>query len=199
MAEDSWLSKRVALKIPHNQKMDFNKLLEEPKLMATLDHPHIIKLLTVEKTGDVMYLVMEYVNGRNLKERLASGPLPAAEAVEIARAILDALAHAHAKGVVHRDLKPANILITPEAQVKITDFGTAHALGSGEETVAAGTLYYMPKEQLLGRAVPASDLYSVGVLLFEMLTGRLPFHDESGASVKSNLAGSLNFGSAIRL
>ena len=183
LAEDSWLSKRVALKIPHNQTMDFNKLLAEPKLMAALDHPHIIKLLTVEKTDDVMYLVMEFVEGRSLRDRLNKGPLPMGEAVDIARSILDALAHAHAKGVVHRDLKPANILITEKKDVKITDFGTAHALGSGEETVAAGTLYYMPKEQLLGRAVPASDIYSVGVILYEMLTGGLPFTGDKGAEV----------------
>jgi len=183
LAEDTWLNKRVALKIPHNQSIDFNKLLAEPKLLAALDHPNIIKLLTVEKTPEAMFLVMEFVEGKSLRERLNQGPIPVDEAVGIARAILDALAHAHQKGVVHRDLKPANILLTPQGQVKITDFGTAHALRSGEETVAAGTLFYMSKEQLLGRVLPASDLYSVGVILFEMLTGTLPFTDETGSKV----------------
>ncbi len=183
LAEDTWLNKRVALKIPHNQGLDFNKLLAEPKLLAALDHPNIIKLLTVEKTPDAMFLVMEFVEGRSLRDRLNQAALPVPEAVGIARAILDALAHAHQKGVVHRDLKPANILLTPAGQVKITDFGTAHALRSGEETVAAGTLFYMSKEQLLGRVLPASDVYSVGVILYEMLTGKLPFTDDTGSKV----------------
>ncbi len=183
LAEDTWLAKKVALKVPHNQKLDASKLLAEPKLLAGLEHPNVVRLLTVEKTDDLMFMVMEYVEGRSLRERLAGGALPVPEAVEIARAMLDALGHAHQKGVVHRDLKPANILITPAGQVKITDFGTAHALHGGEETVAAGTLFYMSKEQLLGRVLPASDLYSVGVILFEMLAGRLPFFDETGARV----------------
>lgn len=183
LAEDTWLNKQVALKIPHNQKMDITKLLAEPKLMAALEHQNIIKLLTVEKVEDTLFLVMEYVEGKSLKERLNGKPLPVPEAVALTRGILEALAHAHQKGVVHRDLKPANILLTPTGQAKITDFGTAHALGGGEETVAAGTLFYMPKEQLLGRVTPASDLYSVGVILFEMLTGRVPFWDEAGNKV----------------
>ncbi len=184
LAVDTWLAKKVALKVPHNQKLDASKLLAEPKLLAGLEHPNIVRLLTVEKTDDLMFMVMEYVEGRSLRERLAGGPVPVPEAVDIARAMLEALGHAHQKGVVHRDLKPANILITPAGQVKITDFGTAHALHTGgEETVAAGTLFYMSKEQLLGRVLPASDLYSVGVMLFEMLTGRLPFFDETGARV----------------
>lgn len=183
LAEDTWLAKKVALKIPHNQKSDASKLMTEPKLLAALEHPNIVRLLTVEKAEDVMFMVMEFVEGRSLRERLGAGPVPVPEAVEIARSMLDALAHAHQKGVVHRDLKPANILMTPAGQVKITDFGTAHALQGGEETVAAGTLFYMSKEQLLGRVMPASDLYSVAVILFEMLTGRLPFFDETGARV----------------
>jgi len=183
LGEDTWLSKKVALKIPHNQKMDASKLLAEPKLLAALEHPNIVRLLTVERIDETMFMVIEFVEGRSLRDRLAKGPVPLPEAVEIARAILEALAHAHAKGVVHRDLKPANILLTEQGLVKITDFGTAHALHGGEETVAAGTLFYMPKEQLLGRVMPASDLYAVGVILFEMLTGKLPFHDDVGARV----------------
>jgi len=183
LGEDTWLSKKVALKIPHNQRTDIAKLLAEPKLLAALEHPNLVRLLTVERIDDVLFMVMEFVEGRSLRDRLAKGPVPVPEAVDIARAILLALVHAHGKGVVHRDLKPANILMTPAGQVKITDFGTAHALRGGEETVAAGTLFYMPKEQLLGRALPASDLYSVGVILYEMLTGKLPFFDETGALV----------------
>lgn len=180
LAEDTWLNKRVALKIPHEVGEDLSKVLAEPKLLSGLEHPNIIKLLTVGRSGDTVFMVMEYVEGKSLKEILKNGPLDKTEALGIARSILDALAHAHAKGVVHRDLKPGNILVTSSGQVKITDFGTAHALEKGENTVAAGTLYYMPKEQLLGRINPASDLYSVGVMLFEMLAGKLPFEETDG-------------------
>jgi DNA-binding beta-propeller fold protein YncE len=183
LSEDTWLSKRVALKIPHNQTLDFGKLLAEPKLLAALEHPNIIKLFTVEKESGTMFMVMEFVDGHSLRDRLKAGPIPQADALDIISGILGALAYAHQKGIVHRDLKPGNILMTPQGQIKITDFGTARALGSGEETVAAGTLFYMPKEQLLGRVTPASDIYSVGVMLFEMLTGKLPFFDDTGSKV----------------
>ncbi len=159
LAEDTWLSKNVALKIPHNQSVDFRKLVAEPKMLAVLDHPHIIRLLTVEKAGDIVFMVMDYVEGRSLRDILAEGPLSLQQAIGIGKDILGALSYAHEKGIVHRDLKPANIVIDREGHAKITDFGTAHALQAGEETVAAGTLFYMAKEQLLGRVMPASDLY----------------------------------------
>ena len=181
LAEDTWLSKKVALKIPHNQTLDFGKMIAEPKLLAALDHPNVIKLLTVDRTPEAMFMVMEYVEGKSLKERLAGGRLPVVETVRIALELLGALEYAHDKGVVHRDLKPANILLTPDGRVKITDFGTAHEIDAGDQTVAAGTLFYMSREQLLGRVTPASDLYSVGVMLYEMLTGSLPFHDTAGS------------------
>jgi len=183
LAEDTWLSKRVALKIPHNQTIDFAVLLEEPKLMAALEHPNIIKLYTVEKESGTMFMVMEFVDGHSLRERLKAGPISIDETLDIIGGILGALAYAHQKGIVHRDMKPGNVLLTPQGQIKITDFGTARALGAGEETVAAGTLFYMPKEQLLGRITPASDIYSVGVMMYEMLTGKLPFFDDTGSRV----------------
>ena len=183
LAEDTWLAKRVALKIPHDQKTELTKLLLEPKVLAALEHPGIIKLLTVEKVGDVLFMVMELAEGKSLRDLLREGSMSVEGAVKVARGILEALAYAHQKGVIHRDLKPANILITPSGQVKLMDFGTAHSMPSGEETVAAGTLFYMSKEQLLGRVTPASDIYSVGVLMFEMLTGKLPFFDDSGGKL----------------
>jgi len=183
LAEDTWLSKRVALKIPHNQEQDFSKLIEEPKLLAAMDHPNIIKLLTVDKVEGIIFMVMEYVEGSSLKERIAKGPMAVPEVLDLARGMLEALAYAHQKGLVHRDLKPANILLTMEGLVKITDFGTAHAILTGEETIAAGTLFYMPKEQLMGRVTPSSDIYAVGVMIYEMLTGKLPFFDESGSKL----------------
>ncbi len=181
LAQDSWLGKNVALKLPHRQGGEFDKLIAEPKMLAGLDHPNIIRLLTVEKAEDTVFMVMDYVEGRSLRERLSSGPLPVPEALAIAKGIVAALVYAHSKGVVHRDLKPANILLAADGGIRITDFGTAHVLKTGDEAVAAGTLYYMAKEQLLGRVMPASDVYGVGVMFFEMLTGKLPFHDTSGS------------------
>jgi len=180
LAEDTWLGNRVALKIPHETGEDLGKVLAEPKLLAGLEHPNIIKLYNVGKSGDTVFMVMEYVEGKSLKEILKGGALDKAEVLRITRSILDALSHAHAKGVVHRDLKPGNILVTESGEVKITDFGTAHALEKGDSTMAAGTLFYMPKEQLLGRVTPSSDLYSVGMMLYEMLSGKLPFQETDG-------------------
>jgi serine/threonine-protein kinase len=183
LAEDTWLSKRVALKIPHNQDQDFSKLMEEPKLLATMDHPNIIKLFTVEKADSTIFMVMEFVEGANLKDKMAKGRMPLDEALGITLEILSGLSYAHQKGLVHRDMKPANILMTGKGQVKITDFGTAHAIETGGETIAAGTLFYMPKEQLVGRVIPASDLYSVAVMMYEMMTGKLPFFDDNGTKL----------------
>jgi len=183
LAEDTWLSKRVALKIPHNQEQDFSKLMEEPKLLATMDHPNIIKLFTVEKADNTMFMVMEFVEGASLKDKMAKGPMPVEDVMRYSLEILSGLAYSHQKGLVHRDMKPANILMTGDGKVKITDFGTAHAIQAGAETIAAGTLFYMPKEQLMGRVIPASDLYSVAVMMYEMLTGKLPFFDETGSKL----------------
>ena len=178
LAEDTWIGKKVALKIPHNQKEEFTKLIAEPKLLASLDHPNIVQILTVDKAENTFFMVMEYVDGKSLAQAMQETPMTYKEAVEIILQILFALSYAHEKNIIHRDLKPGNILMTSEKKLKITDFGTAMiSVGQGGAGIG-GTLYYMAKEQVLGHPVPASDIYSVGVILYEMVTGKLPFYDE---------------------
>jgi serine/threonine-protein kinase len=187
LAEDTWIGKKVALKIPHNQKEEFTKLIAEPKLLASLDHPNIVQILTVDKAENIFFMVMEYVDGKSLAQHMQETPMTYKEAVDIICQILLALQYAHEKNVIHRDLKPGNILMTSEKKVKITDFGTAMIqVGQGGAGIG-GTLYYMAKEQVLGHPVPASDVYSVGVVLYEMVTGKLPFFDEVPMSVLNKI------------
>lgn len=178
LAEDTWMGKQVALKIPHNQKEDFSRLIAEPKLLASLTHPNIVQILTVDKAENIFFMVMEYVDGQSLAQLMQESSLTLREVVDIVSQILSAVQYAHEKNVIHRDLKPGNILLTSDRKVKISDFGTATMTQAGKGPGIGGTLYYMAKEQVLGHPVPASDIYSVGVVLYEMVTGQLPFVDE---------------------
>lgn len=178
LAEDTWIGKKVAIKIPHNQKEEFINLIAEPKLLASLDHPNIVQILTVDKAENIFFMVMEYVDGKNLAQLIQETPLTYKEAVDIIIQILSALQYAHEKNVIHRDLKPGNILLTSDRKAKITDFGTAVIQAGKNGAGIGGTLYYMAKEQVLGHPAKASDVYSVGVILYEMVTGKLPFYDE---------------------
>ncbi len=188
LAEDTWIGKKVAIKIPHNQKEEFTTLIAEPKLLASLDHPNIVQILTVDKAENIFFMVMEYVDGKNLAQLLQETSLTYKEGVDIIIQILSALQYAHDKNVIHRDLKPGNILLTSDRKAKITDFGTA-MIQAGKNGVGSigGTLFYMSKEQVLGHPTPASDLYSVGVILYEMVTGKLPFSDEVPMAVLNKI------------
>ncbi len=187
LAEDTWIGKKVALKIPHNQKEEFIKLIAEPKLLASLDHPNIVQILTVDKAENTFFMVMEFVDGQNLAQLMQETPLTYKEAVDIIIQILGGLQYAHEKNVIHRDLKPGNILLTSDRKVKITDFGTAMIQAGQGGAGIGGTLYYMSKEQVLGHPVPASDVYSIGVILYEMVTGKLPFYDEVPMAVLNKI------------
>jgi sugar lactone lactonase YvrE/predicted Ser/Thr protein kinase len=179
LAEDTWIGKRVAIKIPHNQKEEFTTLLAEPKLLASLDHSNIVQILTVDKAENIFFMVMEYVDGKNLSQLMQETALTLKEVVDIIVQILTGLQYAHEKNIIHRDLKPGNILLTSDRKVKITDFGTATLVQAGKNgSGIGGTLYYMAKEQVLGHPIPPSDVYSVGVILYEMVTGQLPFSDD---------------------
>ncbi len=187
LAEDTWIGKKVAIKIPHNQKEEFTKLIAEPKLLASLDHPNIVQILTVDKAENIFFMVMEYVDGKNLAQLIQDSPLTYKEAIDIIVQILSALQYAHEKNVIHRDLKPGNILLTSDRKAKITDFGTALIQAGNNGAGIGGTLYYMAKEQVLGHPAPASDIYSVGVVLYEMVTGKLPFFDEVPMAVLNKI------------
>jgi eukaryotic-like serine/threonine-protein kinase len=156
------------------------RFLQEIQVQAKLEHPNIAQVRTAFCEGNTLVLVMELVEGEPLNSVLGRGPLPLRSAVRVAGQVLDALALAHHNGVVHRDVKPANILVDRLGTVKLTDFGLAKRFGEPGQTdpgMAVGTVYYMAPEQVRGLAETdwRADLYSVGVLLYEMLTGRRPF------------------------
>jgi serine/threonine-protein kinase len=156
------------------------RFLQEIQVQAKLDHPNIAQVRTAFCEGNTLILVMELVEGEPLSGVLKRGPLPLWSAVRVAGQVLDALALAHHNGVVHRDVKPANILVDRHGTVKLTDFGLAKRFGEPGQTdpgIAVGTVYYMAPEQVRGLAETdwRADLYAVGVLFYEMLTGRRPF------------------------
>lgn len=163
------------------------RFLREARLTSRLDHPGIPAVHDHGSHDGELYLVMDLVPGRALDAVLESdGPLPVEQAADVARRVADVLAYAHSQGVVHRDLKPSNLMITPEGEIKVLDFGVAAALEPqpGETRFTAanatpGTVIYMAPEQAVGRTVPASDLYSLGCVLYELLAGEPPFTDGS--------------------
>src|SRR3954452_15742966 len=181
-ATDKELGRRVAIKLlaPDADTARFER---EARAVASLAHPNIVQLYDYGQDEGRPYMVLEYVPGGTLEERLAAAkgkPLPDAEAQAIAAGVAAGLAHAHARGVVHRDLKPANVLFDEEGRPKLADFGIARmAAGEGTLTEAGtvlGTAAYISPEQASGApATAASDVYSFGVMLYRMVTGRLPF------------------------
>jgi eukaryotic-like serine/threonine-protein kinase len=182
-AQDLELERRVALKLLHSTA-DPVRFEREARAAAALSHPSICQLYDYGEADGRPYIVLEYLPGGTLEARLTPGqPLSEAEAERIAGEIAAGLAHAHANGLVHRDLKPGNVLFDEEGAAKITDFGIAKIAGASTLTEAGtllGTAAYMSPEQARGeRATPASDVYSFGVILFQMLTGRLPFESVS--------------------
>ena len=186
------LNRYVAIKVLRPEFRDDEDFIKRFKIEAqsagNLTHPNIVSIYDVGNEGDVEYIIMEYVEGITLKQYLsAKGALPEKEAVDFAAQICSGLEHAHKKGIVHKDIKPENILITKEGILKITDFGIAKALNQGTITtggLAMGSVHYFSPEQARGSYIDAkTDIYSVGVLLYEMVTGRRPFEGESAISV----------------
>ncbi len=167
------------------------KLEEEAKSLARLDHPNIARLLHYMVINDLRYIVMEYVEGADLAERLRSGgPLPLELLVQLVPQICSAIGYAHDRGVIHRDIKPSNILMTADNTAKVTDFGIAKILGVSTKTktgVATGSLPYMAPEQIRGTGVDArTDIYQLGVMFFELLVGRRPFLAETEYDMMSH-------------
>src|SRR3984885_14363281 len=136
LAEDTWIDKKVALKVPHKQGVDFGELLREPRLLATLNHPNIVTILTAEKQENVFFIVMEFVPGQTLEAVLAGdGALGLGLALDYTCQICNAVGHAHSHGLLHRDLRPSNVLVTENGLLKVADFGTSRFL----EIAAHGT------------------------------------------------------------
>jgi len=193
LAEDTWIDKKVALKVPHKQNLDFGELLREPRLLATLNHPNIIDILTAEKKENVFFIVMEYVPGDTLEAIIAKdGALDVSRALDYAVQIANAVDHAHRAGVLHRDLRPSNVIVTDNGMVKVADFGTSRFLEiAAHGTTVIGSPPYMAPEQFQGKAVFASDLYSVGVTMYQMLTGVLPYETPSPSDLDRLMNGDL--------
>jgi serine/threonine-protein kinase len=190
-AEDQQLGRRVALKLLYRHLAEDVQFVErfrrEASSAAGLQHPNIVSIFDRGEWDGTYYIAMEYVEGRTLKDVIRErGPAPPEAAVDVVLQILRAARFAHERGVVHRDLKPQNVLIAEDGRVKVTDFGIARA-GASDMTETGsimGTAQYLSPEQAQGRPVDArSDLYSIGIILYELLTGRVPFDAESPVSV----------------
>jgi serine/threonine-protein kinase len=178
-----------------NQPDLADRFLREIKVQGSLEHPNIAALHTAVRLENQLLMLMEFVEGVTLDQKLKGGPLPAAEAVNYIMQVLSALDYAHARGVVHRDIKPANMMLTSGGVVKLMDFGIARSTADHKLTqtgTTVGSLYYMSPEQIQGVTAPdaRSDLYSVGVSLYELVTGRRPFDGDSQFAIMSaHLAG----------
>lgn len=203
-ARDPRLNRVVALKFLTFEQTGPSSpfdLLREARAASALNHPNIITIFEVGESGSQSYLAMEFVEGETLRARLNRPPFPLAEALDVAGQVIDGLAVAHRIGVIHRDLKPENILLRVDGYVKLLDFGLAKVVPSGrtstaeftpgggittESGVIMGTLSYMSPEQARGQTVtPASDVFSFGIVLFEMLSGEHPFQAETPIDIMS--------------
>jgi eukaryotic-like serine/threonine-protein kinase len=166
-----------------------DRFMREIKVLAGLEHPNIAALRTAQRIDNQLVMVMELVEGVTLEDRLKTGRIPVAEALDYASQALSALSYAHARGVIHRDIKPANMMVTRDGVVKLMDFGIAKAAGDRKLTMTGttlGSLYYMSPEQIKGGDLdPRSDLYSFGVSVYELVTGARPFRGDSDFSIMS--------------
>src|SRR5215470_6543018 len=164
-----------------------DRFLREIRLLASLNHPNIAALRTAMTFENQLVMVMEFVEGETLANRISRAPISTADAVNYSDQVLSALSYAHAHNIIHRDIKPANMMLTPQGVVKLMDFGIARS-GTDASLTSTGTtlgsLNYMPPEQVRGEAAdPRSDIYSFGISLYELLTGKLPFKGDSQYSL----------------
>jgi serine/threonine protein kinase len=205
LALDTILDRKVAIKfLPEETQQDHTsreRFIREAKSAASLDHPFICKIYEAGEVDGKAYIVMEFIEGEDLGERLKKDPLPLRDSLNVALEIAEALEKAHKNNIVHRDLKPANIMLTPQGHVKVMDFGLAKkVLPSGEDAITktitqasiteqgmiAGTLAYMSPEQARGEEVDQrSDIFALGIVLQEMLSGMHPFTKPSAIETLS--------------
>lgn len=192
LAHDVILNRDVAIKIlryDFSNEEELHKRFQREALSATsLAHPNIVSVYDVGEDGEMHYIVMEYIKGKTLKKYIQEyAPLSPARAVHIMKQLTSAIAHAHENGIVHRDIKPQNIMVDENGDVKVTDFGIATSLNATALTQTnsvLGTVHYLSPEQARGGIATAkSDLYSLGIVLYELLTGELPFSGESAVAI----------------
>jgi eukaryotic-like serine/threonine-protein kinase len=193
LAEDTWIDKKIAIKVPHKQNLDFSEMVKEPRLLASMSHPNIVTMLTAEKLDDVFFIVMEYVPGETLEHAIMrEGALDLPRALDYTCQMCNAVDHAHRAGILHRDLRPGNMLLSESGMLKVTDFGTSRFLEiAAHGTTVIGSPPYMAPEQFHGKAVFASDVYSVGVTMYQMLTGELPYQTPAPADIEKLMRGEL--------
>ena len=186
------LNRLVAVKILRSdlaRDADFRRRVhDESQAVAMLSHPNIMSVYDVSRSGDIEYIVMELIDGITLKQYMKQkGTLNWREALHFITQIMKGLSHAHSRGIIHRDIKPHNIMVLRDGSVKVADFGIARLASSAQSTItqeALGSVHYISPEQAKGSRVDArSDIYSAGVVLYEMITGRLPYEGESAVSV----------------
>ena len=205
LAQDLSLNRRVAIKILPSESIENERakkrLVHEAKAAATLDHPNICTIYEVDESSESPFIVMQYIDGVTLSKKLRNNAITPAEVVNIGIQASEALAEAHSHGVVHRDIKPANIMITARGAVKVLDFGLAkHVLSESrldadaktatlltEEGTIVGTIGYMSPEQLRGYEIDGrSDIFSLGITLYECVTGTQPFFGNSKIDISSD-------------
>ncbi len=190
-AHDTQLGRAVALKIPTSGTQDdakrASRFVREARASAILQHPNICTVYDAGQIESQAFIAMEFIEGTSLASLpSAQSPMPQSQAIDMVRKLADALSHAHSKGIVHRDLKPANVMVTPGGEPKLMDFGLAKRISEGnqldtkltQDGAVMGTPSYMSPEQVRGdqeNIGPVSDVYSLGVMLFELLTGQLPY------------------------
>jgi serine/threonine-protein kinase len=179
--------------VPHRQNLEFGDLLREPRLLASVNHPNIVAITTAEKQDNLFFIVMEYVQGETLETIIVGeGALEIPRALDYTVQICNAIDHAHRQGVIHRDLRPANVLVSEQGVCKVADFGTSRFLEiAAHGTTVIGSPPYMAPEQFQGKAVFASDLYSLGVSMYQMLTGVLPYEAPAPADFERLMRGEL--------
>src|SRR5690242_10913216 len=191
LAEDQELGRRVAIKILNDRHAHDEQFVERFRREAThaaaLNHPNIVSIYDRGEAEGTYYIAMEFLDGRSLKELIVTrGPAPVHVAIDYARQILAALRFAHRNSIVHRDIKPHNVVVDDDGRLKVTDFGIARAGASQMTEVGSiiGTAQYLSPEQARGAPVdPASDLYSLGIVLYELLTGTVPFTGETPVEI----------------
>ena len=163
------------------------RFISEIRMLASFDHPNIAQLHTAFQADNQLVMMMEFVEGITLEQRAKQGPIPPSDTLNYMQQVLAALSYAHGRGVVHRDIKPANIMVTPHGVVKLMDFGIAKSHTEMDLTrpgTTMGSLYYMSPEQVRGGTVDArSDIYSVGIMMYELLAGRRPFEADSAYGI----------------
>ena len=192
-AEDTFIGKKVAIKVPHKQLGNIEEMAKEPRLLASLGHPNIVTVLTAEKQDDIFFIVMEYVEGETLEAILVrEGALSLTRAMDFTCQICNAIDHAHKVGILHRDIRPGNMLVTPTGLLKVTDFGTSRFLEAlAHGTTIIGSPPWMAPEQFQGRAVFASDVYAIGITMYQMLTGVLPYETPTPRDLERIISGEL--------